>query len=260
MHREIRSHYLKIFFAVPLLLLAIGALSVRAQILNDSFESPAVSNLNVLGIGLLPGSEIFGPGTGITDWTVSSGDVTIVNAGGTLTSLLGLFTANTGNQYAVLNGLTETVTVVPLGVNVTQTGTIGTLSQAFATTPGTTYTISFDYRGLAVGALTNNPFLDIGVTNATGSTAPTNGTLGVNLSLNAWQNETFSFVATGSSSTLSFYQNSGGVNVGLIGLDSFDITPLPEPSQYGAAAVAFLGLLIGGRVWSRRFQPVAAIL
>jgi hypothetical protein len=248
---------LKTFFAVPLLL-AAATLSGRAQILNDSFESPAVSNLSVLGIGLLPGSEIFGPGNGITDWTVSSGDVTLVNAGGTLTSLLGLFTANTGNQYAVLNGVAETVTVVPLGVNVTQTGSIGTLSQTFATTPGTTYTISFDYRGLAVGALTNNPFLDIGVTNATGSTAPTNGTLSVNLSLNAWQNETFSFVATGSDSTLSFYQNSGGVNVGLIGLDSFDITPLPEPSQYGAAAVAFLALLIGGRVWTRRFQPVAA--
>jgi hypothetical protein len=250
--KEIRRSILKSTFLAPFVLLAAGALSARGQILNDSFESPAVSNLSVLGIGLLPGSQIFGPGDGITDWTVSSGDVTLVNAGGTLTSLLGLFTANTGNQYAVLNGVAETVTVVPLGVNITQTGSIGTLSQSFATTPGTTYTISFDYRGLAVGALTNNPFLDIGVTNATGSTAPTNGTLSANISLNAWQNETFSFVATGSSSTLSFYQNSGGVNVGLIGLDSFNITPLPEPSQYGMAAVIFLGLLIGGRLWTQR--------
>jgi hypothetical protein len=216
-----------------------------------------VSNLSVLGIGLLPGVQVFGPGGGITDWTVSSGDVTIVNAGNTLTSLLGLFTANTGNQYAVLNGLAETVTLFPLGVGVSQTGTIGTLSQTFATTPGTTYHISFDYRGLAVGLLTNNPFLDVGVTNATGSTAPTNGTLTASLSLNTWQNETFSFVATGSNSTLSFYQDPSGVNVGLIGLDSFTITPLPEPSQYGAAAVGFLGLLIGGRLWARRRDSAA---
>lgn len=236
------------------LLLAAGLTTARAQILNGSFESPTVSNLSVLGIGLLPGVQVFTAGNGITDWTVSSGDVTIVDAGGTLTSLLGLFTANTGNQYAVLNGLAETVTVVPLGVNVTQTGTIGTLSQTLATTAGTTYHVTFDYRGLAVGALTNNPFLDIGVTNATSSTAPTNGTLTASVSL-GWQSETFSFVATGTNSTLSFYQDPSGVNVGLVGLDSFSITPLPEPSQYGAAAVGFLALLIAGR-WGRRLMNV----
>ena len=237
----------------------MGLLAARAQILNGSFESPPVSNLSVLGLGLLPGATIFtsltDPG-GIPDWTVSSGDVTVVDAGGTLTSLLGLFTANTGNQYAVLNGVTETVTLIPLGVNLSQTGTIGTLSQTFATTPGTTYHISFDYRGLAVGLLTNNPFLDVGVTNASGSTAPTNGTLTASISLNTWQNETFSFVATGSNSTLSFFQDPSGINVGLVGLDSVSITPLPEPSQYGAAAVAFLGMLIAGRLWTQRRENV----
>jgi hypothetical protein len=209
----------------------------------------------VLGIGLLPGTQSFSSGTGIADWTVTSGDVTIVNAGGTLTSLLGLFTANTGNQYALLNGVAETVSIIPLKVTLGQTGSDGTLSQTIATTAGTTYHISFDYQGLAVGVLTNNPFLDIGVTNATSSTAPANGTLSAIIAL-GWQADTFSFVATGSSSTLSFSQDTSGVDLGVIGLDSVTITPLPEPSQYGVAAVAFLALVIAGRVWARRRENV----
>jgi hypothetical protein len=237
---------LKITFLASLLF-ATGLLTSRAQILNGSFESPSVQNLSVLGLGLLPGSQTFTSGTGITDWTVTTGDVTVVNAGGTLTSLLGLFTANTGNQYVLLNGVAETVSIIPLEVTLGQTGSDGRLSQTIATTPGTTYHISFDYRGLAVGVLTNNPFLDIGVTNATGSTAPANGTLSATIAL-GWQADTFSFVATGSTSTLSFSQDTSGVDLGVIGLDSVSITPLPEPSQYGAAAVAFLGLVIAGRV------------
>ena len=200
----------------------------------------------MLGIGLLPGAEAFGPGSGITDWTISGGDVSVVDAGGTLASVLGLFTANAGNQYAVLGGLQVNL----LGLSIASVGSVGTLSQTIATTPGTPYTISFDYRGLAVGVLSNNPYLDVHVTNATSSTAPANATLSANVAL-GWQPDTFSFVATGSTSTLSFLQDASGVNIGDIGLDSVTITPLPEPSQYGAAAVAFLSLLIAGRLWSQ---------
>jgi hypothetical protein len=239
---------LKTKFLAPLLL-AAGLLSAHGQILNGSFESPSVPINSVLGIGLLPGTEAFGPGGGITDWSIAGGDVSIVDSAGTLTGLLGLFTPNAGNQFAVLGGLQVNL----LGLTLAPVGTVGTLSQSIATTPGTLYTISFDYRGLAVGAFSNNPFLDVSVTNASGSTAPTNATLTASVAL-GWQADTFSFVATGSDSTLSFFQDASGVNIGDIGLDSVTITPLPEPSQYGAAAVAFLGLLIGGRLLGEKVK------
>ena len=246
--------------ALSLLSLA-AAVSARAQIINGSFETPVINTLNVAGLGLAPGvvvyTSIINP-TAITGWTVLSGDVTQVNGNAALTSSVGLLTASAGNQYVILNGVAETVTVVPLGIGVSQTGTIGDLSQTFSTVAGKNYQISFDYRGLAVGLLTNNPVIDVGLTNANSSTAPVNGTLQANISLNAWQTDTFTFIATGSSSTLSFFQDSSGANVGLIGLDNVVLTALPEPSQYGAAAVAFLALLIGGRVWSRRQTEVSA--
>ena len=232
-----------------------AAAAARGQILNGSFESPSISTLNVAGLGVAPGVQLYTSvtdPTGITGWTVNSGDVTLINGNAALTSSLGLLTAASGNQYVVLNGVAETVTLVPLGIGISQTGTIGNLSQAFSTTPGKSYQISFQYRGLAVGLLTNNPTIDVGLTNASGSTAPANGTLSANIALGAWQTDTFTFVATGSSSTLSFFQDSSGANVGLIGLDNVALTALPEPAQYGEAAVAFLVVLMGGRLWSRR--------
>lgn len=243
-----------------MLALLVSAGVTRAQILNGSFESPAISTLSVVGLGLAPGVQIYtsiSDPTGITDWTVLSGDVTLINGNSTLTSSLGLLTAASGNQYVLLNGVAETVTVIPLGIGISQTGTIGDISQTFSTTPGKSYQISFQYRGLAVGLLTNNPTIDVGLTNANSSTAPVNGTLSANISLGAWQTDTFTFVATGSNSTLSFFQDSSGVNVGLIGLDNVVLTALPEPSQYGAAAVVFLMLLMGGRMVARRISPQA---
>jgi hypothetical protein len=179
-----------------------------------------------------------------------------VNANGTLASNLGLFNASSGNQYVILNGIASSISLAPLSLGVTESGNFGTLAQTFNTVAGRTYQISFNYRGLAVGLLTNNPTVDVGVTNAMGSTAPGNGTLAANISLGAWQSSTFSFVATGSSSTLSFFQDSTGGGVGVLGIDNVALTPLPEPSQYGAAAVAFLTLVIAGRAWSRRGEKV----
>jgi hypothetical protein len=54
---------------ILLLLLAAGGLS-RAQILNGSFETPVINSVNVLGLGLVPGLNIYTAGgnpTGITD-------------------------------------------------------------------------------------------------------------------------------------------------------------------------------------------------
>ena len=66
---------------------------------------------------MAPGITVFtstGNPSGITNWTITSGDVSLVNGSAALTTSVGLFAANTGNQYAVLNGLAETVNTVPL--------------------------------------------------------------------------------------------------------------------------------------------------
>jgi hypothetical protein len=252
---------------IPILALSLvsltGGLTARAQILNGSFESPVISNLNVVGLGVAPGITVYtslGNPNGITGWTITSGDVSLVNGSAALTSTLGLFTANTGNQYAVLNGIAETVTVAPLGVNIAQTGNVGVLSQTFSTVAGKMYQISFAYRRLSVGALTDSPVVDVGLTNASNSTAPANGTLTANVSLNAWEGDTFNFTATGTSSTLSFSQDATGANIGLVGLDSVTLTALPEPSQYGAAAMAFLALVVSGRILAEwRGRPAAVV-
>jgi hypothetical protein len=251
--------FLKLKLLAFLLVLLLGAGGAGAQILNGDFETPVVGTVSVLGLGLIPGVGVYtsltNP-TGITDWTVGSGDVTLVDAGGTLTSALGLFPPHTGNEFVVLNGLQESITLIPLTIGLSQIGSVGTLSQTFTTTPGQTYQIGFSYRGLAVGVLTNNPILDANVTNTSNSSMLSTSLLTATISLNAWQSDSFDFVATGTSSTLSFYQSNGGLaNIGLVGLDSVVIS-LPESRDYMAAAFGLMGLLIAGRVmgqgWAAR--------
>ncbi len=223
--------------------------------LNGDFETPTVNTVSVLGLGLIPGLNIYAASVnpnGITDWTVNSGDVSLVDAGGTLTSAVGLFNANTGNQFVVLNGLQENIVLSPLSVGLNQTGSTGTLSQTFTTTPGQTYAISFDYRGLQVGVLTGNPILDASVNNTSNSSNLSNNLLTATISLNTWQQDTFDFTATGSSSTLSFYQSNGGLaNIGLVGLDSVTIA-LPESRDYTAGAFGLIALLVLERIRQRR--------
>jgi hypothetical protein len=229
------------------LALAIGFLPGRAQnlILNSGFESPSVPTTSVLGLGIAPGAEAFtSPSTGITDWSVTQGTVSVVDAGSTVTSFLGLLNADAGSQYAVLNGLSIS------GLGVLSVGSTGTLAQSFATTANQTYVVSFAYTGLSVSVLGGTAELQVNVSGATNSTAPNGGLL--NISLNSWQTETFDFTATGSSSTLSFDEPSGSLaNADGVGLDAVSVTPVPEPRQYAAAAVGFLALLIAVRILRR---------
>lgn len=247
----------------PLLLaslaLAAALLPARAQnlILNGSFETPVVGTISLFGIGVAPGSETFidagSPNTGITDWSVTQGTVSLIDNGGTVVDNLGLLSPPNGNQFAVLNSLS----ISALGV--ISVGGLGTLQQTFATVAGNAYQLSFDYAGLSVSVLNGTAALQVTVSNSRSSTAPNNGAI-INVSLNSFQNQTFDFVATGTSSTLTFDEPNGSLaNANGVGLDDVNLTNLgmvavPEFSRYACGSLAFLSLLILGRL-IRRAQP-----
>ena len=238
----------------------LSPLAAQGQnlIQNGSFETPVVSlgTVTILGIQVIvPGAEVFidagAPNNGITDWSVTQGDVTLVNNGSSVVNALGLLNAPDGNQFAVLNSLT----ISPLGL--LSVGATGTLQQTFATTAGNAYQLSFDYAGLSVSALNGNAALQVTVSNSRSSTAPNNGA-NINVSLNSFQNETFDFVATGTSSTLTFDEptgslaNANGVALDAVTLTDLGSTPVPECPHFALAAIGFLGLLAISRMVAQR--------
>ena len=248
------------------IVLLLACLPGRAQqlIQNGSFETPVETPFSVLGLGLVPGFGTFvdagSPNNGITDWSVTQGTVTLLNNGGTVVDNLGLLSPPDGNQYAILNSLSIS------GLGIITVGGLGTLQQTFSTTAGNTYQVSFVYGGLAVSAVNGTAALQVNVSNSSSSTAPNSGL--INISASGFQTETFDFVATGSSSTLSFDEPSGslahadGVGLDNVTVNNEGIQPVPEPAQWAGAAVGFLGLLAGGRLLMRRFEqdgtPTAA--
>jgi hypothetical protein len=239
---------------LPVLL--AGVLPGRAQqlILNGSFETPVVgtATITILGLGVIvPGTETFvAPNNGITDWLVTMGTVTLVDNGNTVVNTLGLPTAPDGVQYAVLNGLN----VNPVGGAITASA-VGTLTQSFATTAGSAYQLSFDYSGIGV-TLGNSSGLQVAVSNSRSSTAP-NGGGTITVGANNFQNETFDFVATGTSSTLSFDEPAGalahseGVGLDDVSVTNLGMVPVPEFPHYAGGAMAFLFVLMAGRMGSR---------
>jgi hypothetical protein len=239
----------------PILLLPLALLGLLSPagaqqlILNGGFELPVVGTTSVLGLGVIPGSATFvdggTPNNGITDWSVTQGTVSVIDNGGTVVDNLGLLSPYQGNQYAVLNS----VSISALGV-LTAGGT-GTLQQTFNTTAMTTYQVSFASGGVGLTSGTGSAALQTTVFNSSGgtvmTTAPNSGL--TTITTNGFMTETFDFVATSATSTLSFDEPAGSLVHGDgVGLDGVSVTAVPEPAQYAAAAVSFLLLLIAGRL------------
>lgn len=165
----------------------------------------------------------FAPFTGIPGWSVTAGSIDIIGPPG--------WTPSEGSRSIDLDGLSA-----------------GTLSQAFDTSPGSAYQVAFDlaanfYAGQTTKTvLVSAPgFSQTYTFNATGRTAQNMG----------WVTETFQFVASGSSSMLSFAsQDFAGsafgpaldnVRVNLVGAAA-----VPEPSTWFLAGLG-LSIIIGRR-------------
>jgi choice-of-anchor C domain-containing protein len=147
----------------------IGFTPVINLIQNGSFESPALPS----------GGFIFGAtGTTITNWFVSQGDVDLITS----------WQSAEGNQSLELNGFQR-----------------GAIQQSFATTVGQSYTVRFSLAGNPDPGNANDFVHDLRVS-ATGaspqtyvfdSTSHTASSMG-------WTNEFFTFVATATTTTVTF--------------------------------------------------------
>ncbi len=196
--------------------LAAIALPVHAAELltNGSFESgpPAPGGFATYGTG----------DTSITGWTIAAGTVDHISS---------YWVASDGVRSLDLTGDAP-----------------GTISQAFATASGLTYNIAFDlWANPAGGSYPRIVFANVGGSDITFS-SPGGGSLGAP----AWVRQTFSFVASGASTTLSFRADPAS-SAGFYGpaLDNISATAaaVPEPATW---TMMFLGFGVAGAALRRR--------
>lgn len=187
---------------------------LAASFQNGSFESFNAAGANALcpaGINFC-GQYNAGNG-GITGWTISGSSVDMVGPLG--------WTASDGSWSIDLNGVGP-----------------GILLQTFDTVAGASYLVTFDIGGNFYGGSTTK----IGSVTAGSSSLSLSfdDTLST-VSNMGWISKSFTFVATGSSTTLRFSSDMSG-SAGLA-LDNVSVTAaVPEPETY-AMLIAGLGLL-----------------
>ena len=208
--------------AVVLATLGTPGISRALPFQNGSFEDGPTAPVNFCAACGAPYiGTFFAPYGGIPGWTVTAGSIDIIFLTGTAG-----WSASNGLRSIDLDGLSG-----------------GTMVQTFATVAGSTYTVSFDlaanfYAGdLIKSVLVSAPgFSQIYTFTSAGRTALNMG----------WVTETFEFVATGSSSTLSFdSQTNSAFGAALDNVRvSVDGTtpPIPEPATF---ALIGIGLAAG---------------
>jgi Protein of unknown function (DUF642)/PEP-CTERM motif len=218
--------------------LFIASRPVRAGnlIVNGSFESPSATSSGKI-IEVFSGSEPAG-----FTWHVTSGTVEITQQG--YVDPAGQVFAGPafqGSQWLDLDGISP-----------------GAIAQAFATTPGTLYALSFAY---ANNPFRNNPS-DSGDPSATvrlTDTATNDNLASLSISHDTSTGNNYDwtlsgplqFVATGTSTTLSFVSNDAPESDEGVFLDGISVdAAVPEPSSFvllGVAAVCTISFALGRR-------------
>ena len=180
---------------------------------NGSFESFDSGAANVYCTGGIDFCGQYNAGnSGITGWTIGGSSVDVVGVVG--------WTASNGAWSIDLSGVDA-----------------GSLSQNFDTVAGTSYQVTFDLGGNFLGG----SGIKTGSVSAAGSSQSLSFDNATSTATNmGWTHQSFTFVATGTSTVLSFASTTGG-DAG-IALDNITITPVPEPETY-ALMLAGLGLV-----------------
>jgi choice-of-anchor C domain-containing protein len=187
-----------------------------AAFVNGSFESGTTANPFTTVAG--------GNSTTITGWTVTGNSVDYIG---------NYWTAQNLSRSIDLNG-----------------GAQGGIQQTFDTVAGILYNVSFWLAGNPDGAPITKTVL-VGATGAANASYTFNST-GFDKVNMGWQNYTYSFLATGSSTTLSFASQDAGA-FGAV-LDNVSVTAMPEPAVW---ATMLLGFGLVGGLMRRRSRPAA---
>jgi choice-of-anchor C domain-containing protein len=188
-----------------LALAALAALPTGANaaaFMNGSFETgPAVGGF----------STYFAGATDITGWVVGSHSVDYIG---------GYWQSQDGSRNIDLSGNAP-----------------GSISQTFDTVNGLTYTVKFWLAGNPDGGPTIKPLLvDVG-----GATTLYNfDVTGASRGAMNWVEKSYTFTATGASTTLTFASNSGTAYGPA--LDNVSVVAVPEPATW-AMMIGGLGLV-----------------
>ncbi|MEZ6073565.1 MAG: DUF642 domain-containing protein [Pirellulales bacterium] len=175
------------------------------QIVNGGFELP-------VGGGV---QTFYAPSSGIPGWTVTGGNVDLVNTT--------FFPSFAGSQSLDLTG-----------------DAFGTIEQSFSTTPGVRYNLSFMYADNPFSATTEYARVDVEGNNTLLSQIIYHG--GSTPSQMNYLAYSGLFTADSSTATLRFREILGD-SLGGILLDDVSVAAVPEPSMFVLLLVAVVGRL-----------------
>lgn len=222
----IRALFVSAFVSIAM---AAGAADAANLLTNGSFEdTTGFVNQGNDTMSLFAGS------TTMTGWTVagsSSHGLAWIGP----TNPFGL-TAQDGSYFL---DLTDYVTGGPFNG----------VSQSFGTTAGHEYQVTFYLGSSTIWGIED------GITASAAGQSKTFTSTNGGSSTNLWQLETFTFLASASSTTLSLDGASGVQYIGLDNVAATDLGPsgaIPEPSTWTMLLVGFLGLAAAGYRVSRR--------
>ncbi len=228
-------------FSTALALVSLAASAHSANLLtNGSFDAGTFTGGSFgfpLAQQLLPGSSAL-PG-----WTVLGNELAWFQSG-----QAGIATQN-GSYALDLTGFCDQGTSCP------SSNVFGSVAQILPTVAGATYRLNFYAGTYALNAITPSIVATAGATTQSwalpGATAPASGN---------WQLLGFNFVATGTSTTITF-GGSGNLPSGApsyLGLDNVSVDlvslPIPEPGRW---ALMLAGLGAVGFTARRRRQGTA---